>query len=198
MEVKALDETGMFEGYGSVFDVVDGWDDVVVKGAFEKSIAKKKPAMLWQHNSNQPIGVYTSVKEDDKGLRLEGKLLIEEIGQARETYALLKAGAINGLSIGYNALAWEHETRKDRQIRVLKEIDLWEISLVTFPANPKATVGSVKSIREAESYLRDAGLGRTEAKAVIAAVRDSALRDAEESDALKAAEGLMRKIKGAC
>jgi HK97 family phage prohead protease len=198
MELKVLDETGIFKGYGSVFDVVDGWDDVVVKGAFEKSIAKRKPALLWQHNSDKPIGIYTSVEEDNKGLKLEGKLLVDEIGQAKEAYALLRAGALNGLSIGYLPLAWEYETRKERQVRILKEIDLWEISLVTFPANPKAVVGNVKSIRDAENYLRDAGLGRNEAKAVIAAVRDSALRDAEESDALKAAEELLKKIKGAC
>jgi HK97 family phage prohead protease len=198
MEIKSLDETGIFKGYGSVFDVIDGWNDVVVKGAFEKSIAKKKPAMLWQHDIDKPIGVYTAIEEDTKGLKLEGRLLIDEIGQAKEAYALLKAGAINGLSIGYRALSWDYETRKDKQIRVLKELDLWEISLVTFPANPKALVGGIKSIRDAEGYLRDVGLGRNEAKAVIAAVRDSTLRDAEESDALKAAENLIKKIKGAC
>jgi HK97 family phage prohead protease len=161
-----------------------------------KSISKKKPAMLWQHDSGKPIGIYTSIEEDNKGLKLEGKLLIDDVSQAKEAYALLKAGAINGLSIGYVPLAWEYETRKEKQVRVLKEIDLWEISLVTFPANPKAMVGNVKSIREAETYLRDAGLGRTEAKAVIAAVRDSALRDAEEFEALKAAEELLKKFKG--
>ena len=195
-EVKELSEAGTFKGYGSVFDVVDDWDDVVVKGAFTKSIAKKLPVLLWQHNSDKPIGVYTSVEEDNKGLKIEGRLLIDSISQAKEAHALLHAGAIKGLSIGYIPLAWEYETRKDKRVRILKEIDLWEISLVTFPANPKAVVGSVKSIRDVEAYLRDAGLGRNEAKAVIAAVRDSALRDAEESDALKAAQTLLRKFKG--
>ncbi|MDR1874235.1 MAG: HK97 family phage prohead protease [Synergistaceae bacterium] len=200
-EVKELTDAGTFRGYGSVFDVVDAWDDVVLKGAFTKSLAKKKPALLWQHDSGKPIGVYTSMEEDNRGLKLEGRLLIDAVAQAKEAHALLQAGAINGLSIGYIPLAWEYETRKEKRVRVLKEIDLWETSLVTFPANPKAIVGSVKSmdmksIRDVEDCLRDAGLGRSEAKAVIAAVRGLTLRDAEEAEALKAARALLKKIKG--
>jgi HK97 family phage prohead protease len=200
-EVKEMTDAGTFKGYGSVFDVVDTWDDIVVKGAFAKSIAKKKPALLWQHDSRSPIGVYTSVEEDNKGLKLEGRLLIDSVTQAKEAHALLQAGAINGLSIGYMPLAWEYETRKEKRVRILKEIDLWETSLVTFPANPKAIVGSVKStdiksIRDAEDYLRDAGLGRSEAKAVIATVRALTLRDAEEAGVLEAARALLQKFRG--
>jgi HK97 family phage prohead protease len=202
LEVKELTDTGVFKGYGSVFDVVDAWDDVVLKGAFVKSIARKKPALLWQHDSGSPIGVYTSVEEDDKGLKLEGRLLIDSVAQAKEAHALLRAGAISGLSIGYMPLAWEYETRKEKRVRVLKEIDLWETSLVTFPANPKAVVGSVKSmdmksVQDIEDCLRGAGFGHSEAKSVIAAVRDLTLRDVEEAEALKAARVLLKKFKGA-
>ena len=201
LEIKELSETGMFKGYGSVFDIVDAWDDIVLKGAFAKSIAKKKPALLWQHYSSEPIGVYTQVEEDSKGLRLEGKLLVDGVARAREAYALLQAGAINGLSIGYIPLAWEYETRKEKRVRLLKEVDLWETSLVTFPANPKATVqsvksvGELKSVRDVEDYLRDAGLSCSEAKAVISKIRTSGQRDAEEAEALKAAQELLNKIQ---
>jgi HK97 family phage prohead protease len=203
-EVKELGDEGTFTGYGSVFNVVDLWDDAVLPGAFEKSIGKRKPAMLWQHNSDSPIGLYDSVEEDARGLRMKGRLLVDSVTQAREAHALLKAGAINGLSIGFNPLVWEYETRKDgRRVRVLKEIDLWEVSLVTFPANPKAVVGGVKgleakSVSDVGDYLRDAGLSPAEADAVISSVRDMTIRDAERSGILLAAGALINKIKGAC
>jgi HK97 family phage prohead protease len=203
-EIRELGDEGTFTGYGSVFNVVDLWGDAVLPGAFEKSVKNRKPAMLWQHDDHCPIGVYTSVTEDKRGLRLEGRLLVDSVGQAREAHALLKAGAINGMSIGFVPLAWEYETRKgDKRVRVLKEIDLWEVSLVTFPANPKAVVGGVKgleakSVSDVGDYLRDAGLSPAEADAVISSVRDMTIRDAERSGILLAARALINKIKGAC
>ena len=189
LEIKDVEESGLFKGYGSVFDVVDTWHDVIVKGAFEKSLAKKTPVMLWQHNSEEPIGIYTSVSEDDIGLNLEGRLLIDGVARAREAHALLKHKAIRGLSIGYVPLKYEWDTRDGTRVRLLKEIDLWEVSLVTFPANAKALVGDVKSdemsIRDAEELLRDAGFSRSEAKAIIAACKSSAERDAGEDEANK-------------
>jgi len=200
LEIKELQENGSFKGYGSVFDVRDGWDDIVLKGAFTKSLESKTPVMLWQHNDAEPIGVYDLVKEDNLGLYMEGHLLVDGVVRAKEAYVLLKNKAINGLSIGYIPVKWEWESHDDVRVRLLKEIDLWEVSLVTFPANPKAVISGVKSmetIRDVEDCLRDAGLGRSQAKAVIAAVRASVQREADKAAVLKAAQDLLNKIKGA-
>lgn len=198
LEIKEITEEGRFSGYASVFDVIDYYDDEIVRGAFANSIAEKMPVMLWQHDSAEPIGVYESIREDDIGLWIEGRLLLD-LEKGREAYILLKNQAIRGLSIGFVPILWEWENRENRRIRVLKEIDLWEVSLVTFPANPKALVDDVKSIktiRDVEDTLRDAGFSRTEAKALIAACK-SAQRDAEEEDEeLKAAQKLLNLMKG--
>ena len=198
LEVKEITEEGRFSGYASVFDVIDYYDDEILRGAFAKSIAEKMPVMLWQHDSAEPIGVYESIREDDIGLWIEGRLLLD-LEKGREAYILLKNQAIRGLSIGYIPTLWEWENRENRRICLLKEIDLWEVSLVTFPANPKALVGEVKSIktvRDVEDTLREAGFSRTEAKALIAACK-SAQRDAEaDEEEIKAAQKLLNLMKG--
>ena len=185
-EIKTISETGAFTGYASVFGNEDLWGDIVIAGAFSKSIAEKKPAMLWQHNSDEPIGIWTVIKEDEKGLYVEGQLLIDGVAKAKEAYELLAAKAISGLSIGYRAVSWEWRKKDDSndEVRLLKEIDLWEISLVTFPANTEARVGDVKdlnTLRDIEGFLRDAGCSRNEAKGIIAQIRD-AQRDADNDE----------------
>ena len=196
MEIKEISDEGYFSGYGSVFDVVDDWDDVIVRGAFAETLQKKTPVMLWQHDSAEPIGVYERIREDEIGLWLEGRLLLD-IEKGREAHILLKNRAIRGLSIGFLPLAWEWETRDNTRVRVLKDIDLWEVSLVTFPANPKAVVDEVKTVRGLENFLRDAGLSRAEAKAALAAIRADSQRDAETEDAKKAALNLISMMRGA-
>lgn len=195
MEIKEISDEGYFSGYGSVFDVVDDWDDVIVRGAFAETLQKKTPVMLWQHDSAEPIGVYERIREDEIGLWLEGRLLLD-IEKGREAHILLKNRAIRGLSIGFLPLAWEWETRDNTRVRVLKDIDLWEVSLVTFPANPKAVVDEVKTVRGLENFLRDAGLSRSEAKAALAAIRADSQRDAEAEEAKKAALNLISKMRG--
>lgn len=201
-ELKSVDESGLFAGYGSVFGNLDWWDDIVEPGAFTKSLAVQTPALLWQHDSEKPIGVWTTLREDDKGLYCEGKLLVGEVALATEAHALLKAGALSGLSIGYSPLEWEYRKDGAREVRVLKEVDLWEISLVTFPANDLARVGSVKSVedlgslREIEEHLREAGCSRAEAKALIARVRELSRRDAVEAACIEAAQRLLKSMKG--
>lgn len=178
-ELKAIGTDGVFEGYGSVFSVVDSYDEIVAPGAFAESLASHKtagtmPALLWQHRSGEPIGVYTSMEEDSIGLKLSGQLALKT-QRGAEAYELLKMGAISGLSIGF-------QTREDvydrvTGIRTLKRVDLWETSLVTFPANDAARVQGVKGIEQledlksAEQYLRDAGLSRREAVAFIARIK---------------------------
>ena len=152
LEVKRVDERGVFEGYGSVFGVEDHYRDVVEPGAFVKSLAKwrardKFPALLWQHDTDKPIGVYEDMAEDERGLYVRGRLLIEEVALAREAWALIRAGAVNGLSIGYRPVT--EERGRDGINRIL-EIDLWEVSLVTFPANE---AGAVTDVKQADAEL---------------------------------------------
>ena len=192
LEIRAA-EDGSIEGYGSVFGVRDNYDDVIAKGAFLASLAAHKaagtmPAMLWQHSADHPIGIWTEMTEDAKGLRIKGQLALETV-KGKEAHALLKMGALNGLSIGFMSKQWTYD--RDTEVRTLTEIDLWEVSLVTFPANEKARVthvkaadvGSITTIRQAEKTLRDVGFSPDAAKAFVAEVKRIAL---EERDVLEA------------
>jgi len=175
-------EAGMqFSGYGAVFGNVDYWGDLIVEGAFQSTIAQAKstnqwPALLSQHGftgeGDVPVGIWTEMREDSIGLYVEGKLA--DTPRGKELYGLMKMEprpAINGLSIGYQAVEWTARTKPEDPRRTLKKINLMEISLVTFPANPKARTTAVKSgltIRDAENALRDAGFTRSQAKSIIA------------------------------
>jgi HK97 family phage prohead protease len=207
LQIKANGADGTIEGYGSVFGVVDSYDDVIAAGAFAASLAAHKaagtmPAMLWQHDADEPIGVWTEMVEDAKGLRVKGQLCLET-SCGKEAQALLKMGAINGLSIGFMSKQWAYD--RDTDIRTLTELDLWEVSLVTFPANDKSRITGVKAadivgirtIRQAEQALRDAGLPADAAKALIAEVKRIALdeRDAHgAAAAMKAADRLLTSL----
>lgn len=193
-EVKASDirEDGTFLGYGSIFGNVDSYDDVVAPGAYAMSIAdfskgSARLPMLWQHNTSQPIGIFPTLKEDSRGLYLEGAINLD-VQAGREAYALLKQGAISGLSIGYRPVTSEY---RDDGIRILKEVKLYEISLVTFPANDEARVtgvkcDSVKTIRDLETLLREAaGLSRNNAKLIASRFRP---KEGDERDAAKSDE----------
>jgi HK97 family phage prohead protease len=173
-----------FSGYGAVFGNVDSYGDVIQKGAFKKTLQEHKdagtmPAMLSQHGGwlsagdMMPIGVWTSMSEDDTGLLVEGKLSDTPRGQ--EAYTLLKDKALTGMSIGYVAREFSYGSKPDDPRRVLKDVDLMEVSLVTFPANPLARVDGVKAahwvktIRDFEGFLRDVGgFSHAAAKAIAA------------------------------
>lgn len=141
-ELKSLDEHGVFEGYAAVFGNEDLGGDIIEPGAFTKTLQENtRLPILWQHEPKEPIGVTLEAYEDGRGLRVRGQLNLETT-RGREAYALLKQGALKGLSIGYDAIkeVWEGSKRR------LKEIRLWEWSLVTFPMNPLAKVTSVKAV----------------------------------------------------
>jgi HK97 family phage prohead protease len=131
------------------------------------------PAMLWQHDSSQPIGIWTDMTEDSKGLHIKGQLALDT-AKGKEAHALLKMGALNGLSIGFVSKQWAYD--RESEVRTLTEIDLWEVSLVTFPANEKARVTNVKSAdqmaapKDAERILRDAGFSKSDATAFVSRV----------------------------
>ena len=150
-EIKSLAADGTFAGYASVFHVMDNQRDIVQPGAFRTSLkAREKPVqLLWQHQWAEPIGVIDSLFEDKRGLYMKGRLLMD-VARAREAYALLKAGVLKGLSIGYSVKRASKDPSSG--VRKLHEVDLWEVSLVTFPANEAAQVTVVKSaMRLAES-----------------------------------------------
>ena len=206
LHIKSAGEDGTVEGYGSVFGVRDNYDDVISKGAFVQSLKDHKaagtmPAMLWQHDADKPIGIWTEMVEDEKGLRIKGQLAMETV-KGKEAHALLKMGALNGLSIGFMAKEWAYE--RDTEVRTLTAIDLWEVSLVTFPANEKARVTNVKSAEElqapkdAEKALRDAGFSKSDATAFVSRVmRMGEVRsDSANSTAvaMKAADRLLRSL----
>ena len=134
---KIGDENGI-TGMGSVFGDLDSYRDIVLPGAFAKSIKEMKAAdrvipMLWQHRSDEPIGYWDSFKESEKGLELGGDFVLE-VEKAREAQALSKRKVVTGLSIGYTVPKGGSEYDKEKNINFLSEIDLWEVSLVTFPA----------------------------------------------------------------
>ncbi|MEL7150241.1 MAG: HK97 family phage prohead protease [Pseudomonadota bacterium] len=139
----AVTEGSVIEGYASLFGAVDRGGDVVEPGAYAASLksldaAKRRVRMLWQHDPSEPIGVWDEVREDGKGLYVKGRLL-PDVARAREAAALLEAGAIEGLSIGYRTV---RSTKDEHGRRRLKELELWEVSLVTFPMLPDARVGA--------------------------------------------------------
>lgn len=147
-KADSLQDDGTFSGYCNVFDVKDSYSDIVKKGAFINSLNEwqakgKMPPVLWQHNRSDVIGVWTKLYEDEHGLYGEGKLLIDDVAKAREAYALIKNGAIDGLSIGYRTSKWAWN--EDENALELLELDLKEVSIVTFPANEDSTVSSVKA-----------------------------------------------------
>ena len=143
LEVKELDAAGIFAGYGSVFHIIDSQRDVVLPGAFAESIRAQGRAikLLWQHDAKEPIGVIEELREDAQGLYVRGRLLLD-VARAREAYTLLKEGVVSGLSIGYSPVRYRLDP--DTGVRQLAKVDLWEISLVTFPANDAARITVVK------------------------------------------------------
>lgn len=200
-EYKALDDTtGTFEGYGSIFGNKDSYGDVVMPGAFVDSLSTMgMPVMLWQHDADDPIGIYTECYEDDKGLYVKGQINLD-VQQGKEAYSLLKQGAIKGMSIGY--LCKQRENDETTGVTFLKKIDLYEISIVTFPANRLANVTAVKgmgheTIRDFEDFLREAGYSRAKAKTIAASGFNAASnqREADSTQIMNALSELKRIIE---
>jgi HK97 family phage prohead protease len=206
-QVKASGTAGEFEGYGSVFETIDAYRERVAPGAFRESLKEwaargALPPVLWQHRADQPLGPFLEMREDDRGLFVRGKLLVEDVRQAREAHALMKSGAVSGLSIGFNVVREEFD--HEEELVTLQEIDLWEVSVVTFPANTDARVEAVKnrfadglpSVREFEGFLRDAGFSRVQAVAIASRGLSGLLRDAEGQHGEKDARLILDELVG--
>jgi HK97 family phage prohead protease len=232
-EIKLADgdsKTGIFSGYGAVFGNEDSYGDVIERGAFAESLDEwkgrgKLPPMLLQHGGGifaggaddmLPIGKWTSMREDSKGLKVEGQLFALDTERGKYIYEGLKEGVLDGLSIGFRVREARNGTRAGEPDRTITNIDLWEVSIVTFPANPKARVSSVKTFtpdqwRDLETSLCDAGASRRLSKFAIARFKellgqrdadlsDSVLReavtptDSADAEALKAADELLSRF----
>jgi len=217
LDVKEVSPRGSFTGYLSVFDVIDSYREVVAPGAFKRTLAdwgskERLPPLLWQHRAGEPIGPFTKMEEDKKGLYVEAQLLVDDIARAREAYALLKAKVISGMSIGFNVAMDGEEYDSRAGIIILKDVDLWEGSLATFPACEEAQVDTVKSkalidrlrastdggraptVREFEDALRDAlAFNRNDAKAIASLVIGRLQRDVgSQSPAIEGSDALVR------
>jgi hypothetical protein len=166
------DPEGYFEGQLAVYNVTDLGGDVIVPGAFSRSIQAKgsQVPLLWQHDPSQPIGVLTLI-DGPNALSVQGQLLLD-LPMAESAYTLLKNKIIRGLSIGYDTIKESFEDN----VRVLKELRLWEGSIVTFPMNEQAMVTSIKSLSDIEGVLRS-------------------LRDASEPDVLRQLRGIDLQLK---
>lgn len=192
-EVKGVQDDGVFEGFGSVFGNVDSYKEIVAPGAFTETLSAWKaagrlPPVLWQHRSGEPIGPYLEMEEQPVGLWVKGQLLVNDVQRAKEARALMKSKTVNGLSIGF--VTREDSYDRVTGIRTLKKVDLWEVSVVTFPANPAAQISSVKSaidaietLADAETFLRDVGrLSKSSAAGLIARIKAASEGRGEPDD----------------
>jgi HK97 family phage prohead protease len=147
---------GEFEGYASVFGVADEVGDAVMPGAFRRSLRAKGAGnikLLYQHEAREPIGVWRDIYEDSVGLHVRGRL-VEGVSRAREVLALMRAGALDGLSIGYQVVRARRDAKTG--LRLLVELDLWEISIVTFPLLRQARITRVKRAHDSDAALASA------------------------------------------
>ncbi|MCC2608382.1 HK97 family phage prohead protease [Neorhizobium petrolearium] len=212
LQVKDLSEEGIFEGYGSVFGVRDSYNESVEPGAFVASLAKHRregtmPLMLWQHDPWTPIGVWEELAEDGKGLWVKG-LLLSGVQKSDEVRIMLKNKAIRGLSIGYREV--DTKPAENGGPRKLVEVDLLEVSIVSFPANRRANVETVKSermdefarrlrdgdpmpIKDFEDILREAGVPKSMAVAIASHGYAKAIRS--ESEGEKANDQALRFLQ---
>jgi HK97 family phage prohead protease len=179
-DIKAVDDEGVIEGYASVFGgAPDSYGDIIAPGAFSDTLAAHKrngtmPLMLWGHDSSQPpIGNWSDMAQDGKGLWVQGSIDLEDAMGLR-VHRALKRKAMKGLSIGYETIESETDPKRPG-VRILKAVDLWEVSPVNFPAQPRAAVDNVKSytsggklpsLPEFEEFLREAGFSKSQSTAI--------------------------------
>jgi len=185
-ELKFDDSQGYkFSGYASVFNGVDSYGDTIIKGAYKSTLEnRERPIQLrWNHHG-PVIGKWTRIEEDEKGLYVEGELTPDHT-QAKDTYALLKHGAISGLSIGYRVK--DSYMDREKGVRELREIELVEISVVETPADNQAHIEDIKTFiqtaetrKEFEDFFRNVcGLSKGDAKALVSRIRSTDSRNDE-------------------
>lgn len=192
-ELKADADARTVEGWASTFGNVDSDNDIIAPGAFMESLKGRMPKMLWQHNSGQPIGVWTQAQETAQWLYVKGVISKTQLGN--DVYQLAQDGAIDSMSIGFAIEKYSLDATTGT--RTIQQCDLWEVSLVTFPANEMAKITGVKgkpeTERDLEKYLRDAGFSRSDAKKIVAGGY-KALTDQRDVDCDQLATSLQHAI----
>jgi HK97 family phage prohead protease len=153
--LKSLTPQGIFEGYASIYNLKDLHHEVIAPGAFAKCLKTWKeigqaPKLLWQHDPSQPIGCWESLQEDARGLYVKGRLFLD-LQKGKEAYTLLKEKVLDGLSIGFQTRKARHDA--SMKCRVIEDLDLFEISLVTFAANPGAKILSLKETERMDARI---------------------------------------------
>lgn len=212
LEIKALKDRE-FEGHGSIFGNVDLGSDIVLPGAFKRSLAKHSdedtlPQMFWMHRMDQVPGKWLEMSEDEKGLYVRGELLETSLGE--DMHKLVKAKAVRGLSIGYEIKDREWvDDDEHGAVRLLKEVDLWEVSLVSLAMNPLARVEHAKSLlskdfefvppanefkRDLERHLRDVGCSSKIAKTLIAKMFDEEITSEMLEDSQRDVDNELEKL----
>jgi uncharacterized protein len=202
LEIKDLTDTGTFSGYASVYGNKDSYGDIVMPGAFAKTIANRPVVkILYQHDPHMPIGK-GRLEDSEVGLLVHAQLTLA-VSEAQKAFALLKDGVLDSLSIGYRVPAGGEQYDKGRDANLLQEIDLHEVSPVTFPANTLARIIGVKSrkeiqsIRDFEEILRDAGFSRSEATALAShGWKAIEQRDAGDAELAEFLTEQIQKLKG--
>ena len=182
-DIQEDEEYFTFDGYASTFGNVDFGDDAIMKGAFMASLAKNSSVpVLWQHQMSEPVGKSIQLNEDEKGLYIKAILPKSDTLVSGRIIPQMKVGSIREMSIGF----FTRDSEMDKGIRLIKEIELYEVSLVTKAMNPQALVSgfkSMESIRDIEQSLKDMGLSNTEAKTLISKVKEfSTQREVEEKN----------------
>lgn len=204
IDVKAIGNEGQIEGYGAIFGNRDSGGDVIMPGSFKSSLASRPASavkMLWQHDPHAPIGKWDEVKEDDKGLWVKGRLFLG-VKAASEAHTLLLEGAVDGLSIGYRSKPGSAVYDRSTGTRTLKSLDLFEVSVVTFPMNDATRVSCVKSedidaincLADAEDRLREAGFSRKDARDFVSRVKRIAQREAGADQEQRELFAVMQKL----
>jgi HK97 family phage prohead protease len=149
LKIRSVDDAGSFTGLGAVYGNTDLGGDQIMPGAFTRTLAAGKQfPLLWQHDPSNPIGT-AKVTDTREGLQVDGKLLLQD-PTAQKAYLFLKSGVIRGLSIGFETL----QSAMDGDVRQLKELRLWEFSVVTFPMNESAQISSVKSLSVSDDEVQ--------------------------------------------
>lgn len=201
VELKLNNDGRTFEGYASVFNGVDSYGDTILPGAYKEILSERKNPikMFFNHNSYQlPIGKWEDIAEDSKGLHVKGKLT-PGLALSEDVYAALKDGTLDGLSIGYSMVGGKYSIPEEGK-RIIEKIGkLYEISVVTFPADKAAVISGVKTdldlsevktVRELEDILRDSGFSRSNAQKLIAVAKTAIKSDMQRESAERANDEL--------
>jgi len=188
LENKSVEIDGVeyftFKGYGSTFGNIDRADEVMVAGCFKKFLKQHRPSLLWQHQMSEPVGIYNVVREDEKGLYVEGRMPMTDDLVRGRVVPQMKAGSVKALSIGFTVDNYTYDEKSD--ILYFNEVKAWEVSLVTIPCNAEAVITDIKSFENAQNItelnqlLKNCGMSGKKCNIIISKIK-SFVRDEQNT-----------------